>query len=330
MTTTATGTGTTPVANSDATAARDSSLAGEAMTASLQAAADAEFDRQHRRRATIKRFTGHPSLVIGTSILLVMVLVALLAPWLAPYSPTKTSLVSTLQDPSIKHLLGTDQFGRDVLSRLIFGTQVSLLVAFWVVTLTLVIGTVIGGLAGFLGGWVDRVFNLVNDILMAFPGFLLALAIVASRGSSLESVIIAVSIAYTPRVASVMRSVALTIRPRPYIEASHSIGLTTTRILLRHVIPNALPPVIVVATLSAASAILAEAGLSFLGLGVKPPTPTWGNIIADGQAAITTNPLTSISAGLCIAAMVIALNMVGDGLRDALDPQMRRQTAKIL
>ena len=323
---------TTAIAAAAATGATTVAAASarDEMTATAEAAADAEFDRRHRRRATIKRYTGHPSLVIGTSILVVMVLVALLAPWLAPYSPTRTNLVNTLQDPSLKHLLGTDQFGRDVLSRLLFGTQVSLLVAAWVVTLTLVIGTVIGGLAGFLGGWVDRVFNLFNDILMAFPGFLLALAIVASRGSSLESVIIAVSIAYTPRVASVMRSVALTIRPRPYIEASHAIGLTTTRILLRHVIPNALPPVIVVATLSAASAILAEAGLSFLGLGVKPPTPTWGNIIADGQAAITTNPLTSISAGLCIAAMVIALNMVGDGLRDALDPQMRRQTSKIL
>jgi peptide/nickel transport system permease protein len=213
---------------------------------------------------------------------------------------------------------------------LIHGTRVSLLVAFWVVTLSLIIGTIVGGIAGFLGGWVDRSINVVNDILMAFPGFLLALAIVATQGSSLESVIIAVSIAYTPRVTAVMRSVALTIRPRPFIEASRSIGMTSTRILLRHVIPNALPPVIVVATLSAASAILAEAGLSFLGLGVKPPIPTWGNIIADGQASITTNPLISISSGLCIAAMVIALNLIGDGLRDALDPQMRRQTAKIL
>ena len=235
-----------------------------------------------------------------------------------------------MQDASWAHPLGTDQFGRDVLSRLIHGTRVSLLVAFWVVTLSLVIGTIIGGVAGFLGGWIDRGINVVNDILMAFPGFLLALAIVATQGSSLESVIIAVSIAYTPRVIAVMRSVALTIRPRPFIEASRSIGMTSTRILLRHVIPNALPPVIVVATLSAASAILAEAGLSFLGLGVRPPIPTWGNIIADGQASITTNPLISISSGLCIAAMVIALNLIGDGLRDALDPQMRRQTAKIL
>jgi peptide/nickel transport system permease protein len=287
-------------------------------------------DQQERRKATWRRFTGHPSLMIGTVILVLLVGVALAAPWLAPYSPTRTSLINTLQDTSWAHPLGTDQFGRDVLSRLIHGTRVSLLVAFWVVTLSLIIGTVVGGIAGFFGGWVDRSINVVNDILMAFPGFLLALAIVATQGSSLESVIIAVSIAYTPRVIAVMRSVALTIRPRPFIEASRSIGMTSTRILLRHVIPNALPPVIVVATLSAASAILAEAGLSFLGLGVRPPIPTWGNIIADGQAAITTNPLISISSGLCIAAMVIALNLIGDGLRDALDPQMRRQTTKIL
>jgi peptide/nickel transport system permease protein len=287
-------------------------------------------DQQERRKTTLRRFTSHPSLMIGTVILVLLIAVALAAPWLAPYSPTRTSLVNTLLDASWAHPLGTDQFGRDVLSRLIHGTRVSLLVAFWVVTLSLIIGTIVGGIAGFLGGWVDRSINVVNDILMAFPGFLLALAIVATQGSSLESVIIAVSIAYTPRVTAVMRSVALTIRPRPFIEASRSIGMTSTRILLRHVIPNALPPVIVVATLSAASAILAEAGLSFLGLGVRPPIPTWGNIIADGQASITTNPLISISSGLCIAAMVIALNLIGDGLRDALDPQMRRQTAKIL
>lgn len=287
-------------------------------------------DQQDRRKATWRRFTSHPSLMIGTVILVLLVAVALAAPWLAQYSPTRTNLINTLQDASLAHPLGTDQFGRDVLSRLIHGTRVSLLVAFWVVTLSLIIGTIVGGVAGFLGGWVDRSINVVNDILMAFPGFLLALAIVATQGSSLESVIIAVSIAYTPRVIAVMRSVALTIRPRPFIEASRSIGMTSTRILLRHVIPNALPPVIVVATLSAASAILAEAGLSFLGLGVRPPIPTWGNIIADGQASITTNPLISISSGLCIAAMVIALNLIGDGLRDALDPQMRRQTAKIL
>ena len=158
-----------------------------------------------------------------------------------------------------------------------------------------------------------------------------ALALVAAQGSSLTSVITAVAIAYTPRVATVMRSVVLTIRPRPFREASRAIGLSSTRILLSHVIPNALPPVIVVATVSAATAILAEAGLSFLGLGVQPPTPTWGSVIADGQTVITNRPLISLAAGMCIAITVIGLNLLGDGLRDTLDPQMRRQTgAKML
>jgi peptide/nickel transport system permease protein len=282
---------------------------------------------KRRRTAAIKRFTGHPSLMIGTAIVVFMVLVAIFAPWLAPYSPTKPNLLDTLAPASLQHLLGTDQFGRDVLSRLIYGSRVSLEVAFAVVVISLTIGTAVGAISGFAGGWIDRAIVVVNDILMAFPGFLLALAIVAARGSTLESVIVAVSIAYSPRIAAVMRAVALTIRPRPFVEASRAIGMTPTRILLRHVIPNALPPVIVVGTVSAASAILAEAGLSFLGLGVTPPTPTWGSIISDGQAAITTNPLISISAGVCIAVTVIALNLIGDGLRDALDPQMRQEAA---
>jgi peptide/nickel transport system permease protein len=147
---------------------------------------------------------------------------------------------------------------------------------------------------------------------------------VAARGSSLESVILAVSLAFTPRVAAVMRAVVLTIAPRPYIEASHAIGMTRMRILIFHVIPNSLPPVIVVATVGAATAILGEAGLSFLGLGVQPPTATWGNVIADGQSFLQSNPIISLSAGFCIAMMVIALNLLGDGLRDTLDPQMRK------
>jgi peptide/nickel transport system permease protein len=292
----------------------------------LDAAAIAR-ELARRRAARVRRFTGHPSLVIGTVILVVMVLVAIFAPWLAPYSPTKTNLLDTLAPASMQHLLGTDQFGRDVFSRLIYGARISLQVAFAVVVISLTIGTTVGAIAGFAGGWIDRATVVVNDILMAFPGFLLALAIVAARGSTLESVILAVSIAYAPRIAAVMRAVVLTIRPRPFVEASRAIGMTPARILLRHVVPNALPPVIVVGTVSAASAILAEAGLSFLGLGVTPPTATWGSIISDGQAAITTNPLISISAGVCIAITVIALNLLGDGLRDALDPQMRQEAA---
>ena len=270
----------------------------------------------------------HPGLAIGTLILTVLVIIACIAPWIAPYPPLKTNLANTLAPMSAAHWLGTDQFGRDVLSRILLGTQVSLQVAFAVVGLSLTAGTLIGALAGFAGGWVERVTLVIIDILLAFPGFLFALALVAARGSSLESVIVAVSIAFTPRVATVMRSVVLTIKPRPFIEASRAVGMSETRVLLRHVIPNALPPVIVMATVSAATAILAEAGLSFLGLGVQPPTPTWGNIIADGNALITTNPGISLSAGLCIALAVIAFNLLGDGLRDTLDPQMKRQTGR--
>jgi peptide/nickel transport system permease protein len=277
---------------------------------------------------TLRGHLSHPGLAIGTGLLALLLVVAMLAPWIAPHSPLKTNMSNTLAPISSAHWLGTDQFGRDVLSRVLVGTQVSLKVAFAVVALSLTVGTLIGALAGFAGGWIERVTLVLIDILLAFPGFLFALALVAARGSSLESVIIAVAIAFTPRVAAVMRSVVLTIKPRPFIEASRAIGMSEWRVLWRHVIPNALPPVIVVATVSAATAILAEAGLSFLGLGVQPPTPTWGNIIADGNALITTNPWISLAAGFAIALAVIAFNLLGDGLRDTLDPQMKRQTGR--
>ncbi|MSO76491.1 MAG: ABC transporter permease [Alphaproteobacteria bacterium] len=274
----------------------------------------------------LRRYLGHPGLAVGTAILVLLVMITLVAGWIAPHSPLKTDMANTLAPMSTSHWLGTDQFGRDVLSRIIMGTRVSIQVAFAVVALSLSAGTIVGALAGFAGGWTERITVIIIDILLAFPGFLLALALVAARGSSLESVIVGVSIAFTPRVAAVMRSVVLTIKPRPFIEASRAIGLTELRILLRHVIPNAMPPVIVIATVSAATAILAEAGLSFLGLGVQPPTPTWGNIISDGNPLITTNPWISLSAGFCIALAVIAFNLLGDGLRDTLDPRMRQQT----
>ncbi len=268
----------------------------------------------------------HPGLMTGAIVLVVLVIIAIGAPWLAPHSPLKTDLMAAFAPPSLTYPLGTDQFGRCLLSRLIWGSRVSLQVALSVVLLSLSVGTLIGAIAGYAGGWIGRLLTALTDVLLAFPGFLLALAIVAARGSSLESIVLAVSVAYIPRVAVVMRSVVLTIMPRPFIEASHAIGMSNLRILFRHVIPNAMPPVIVIATVSAATAILAEAGLSFLGLGVQPPIPTWGNIISDGQTAIINHPLISVSAGLCIAVTVIALNLMGDGLRDTLDPQMRHET----
>jgi peptide/nickel transport system permease protein len=294
--------------------------------------ADTELleDTAARRRATLRRYARHPAFVSGAIGVLLLVLVAVFAPWLAPHPPTRTDLMNTLSPPSATYWLGTDAFGRCVLSRLIWGTRISLQVGLYVVLISLTAGTLLGAVAGYVGGWLERVLVAVIDILLAFPSFLLALALVAARGNTLDSIVLAVAIAYTPRIAAVMRSVVLTIRPRPFIEASRAIGLSSWTILVRHVIPNALPPVIVVATVSAATAILAEAGLSFLGLGVQPPTPTWGNVISEGQTAITTRPLISLSAGLCIAFTVVVLNLLGDGLRDTLDPQMRRNTGKLL
>jgi len=291
---------------------------------------DAVEEAAARRRAAYRRYARHPGFVIGAIGVTMLVLVALLAPWLAPHSPTRMDLMNSLAPPSATYWLGTDQFGRCVLSRLIWGAQISLQVGFFVVLISLSAGTILGAVAGYAGGWLERVLVTIIDILLAFPSFLLALALVAARGNTLDSIVLAVAIAYTPRIAAVMRSVVLTIRPKPFIEASRAIGLSPWWIILRHIIPNAMPPVIVVATVSAATAILAEAGLSFLGLGVQPPTPTWGNVIAEGQTAITTSPLISLSAGLCIAFTVIVLNLLGDGLRDTLDPQMRRNTGKLL
>jgi peptide/nickel transport system permease protein len=269
----------------------------------------------------------HRGLALGGTLLIVLALVAIGAPWLAPYDPVATDLSHALAAPSFAHFLGTDQYGRDVLSRLIWGTRISLEVAFSVVLVSLTLGTAIGAAAGFFGGWIDRTLTSFNEMMLAFPGFLLALALVAARGSTLDNVILAIAIAYTPRVAIVMRSIVLTVRPRQYVEAAYALGASSLRILLRHVLPNSLPPVIVVATVSAATAILAEAGLSFLGLGVQPPAPTWGNVISDGQNFIQSSPWISLSAGICIAIAVIGFNLLGDGLRDTLDPQLKKQTS---
>lgn len=273
----------------------------------------------------------HPAVIVGLVMLTAMILFAVVGPFLVSRSPLANNLANALAPMSWEHPLGTDQYGRDVFARVVYGAHISLQVAASVVVISLTLGTMIGALAGFVGGRTERVLVAIINVLMAFPAFLLALALVAARGSSLESVIFAVATAYTPRVAAVMRGVVLTIKPRPFIEASTGIGMTRTRILFRHVIPNSLPPVIVVATVSAATAILGEAGLSYLGLGVQPPTPTWGNIIADGQPYLTSHPGICLSAGLCVALTVVALNVLGDGLRDVLDPTNRKNTiAKML
>lgn len=274
----------------------------------------------------VRRNLGNRNLVIGTVVLLLFLAVSILGPTIAPMDPLETNIGNTLKPPSADHLLGTDRFGRDIYSRLLYGARTSLIVGAAVVSLSLVGGVLLGTLAGYFGRAVDRVLSFVIDSLLAFPGFLLALALVAVAGSNLRSIIIAVSIAYVPRIAVVMRAVVQSVRNNPYIDAAVASGVSQAGIVVRHVLPNSLPPVIVVATVSAALAILAEAGLSFLGLGVQPPEPTWGNIIRDGLPYIVSQPWISLIGGLAVAVSVIGLNMLGDGLRDLLDPHMQQAT----
>ena len=268
-------------------------------------------------------FKGDWRFSIGGLILFCLLVIAIFAPWIAPHSPTDTNLRNRLQVPSIEHPLGTDKFGRDVASRLIYGTQVSLTVGLLVVAISATVGFVIGAIAGFFGGWVDTLIMRLVDVMLAFPGFLLALALVATMGSTLQTVIVAISVAYSPRNALVMRSVILTVRQNAYVEAAYAVGASNFRIVSRHVFPNAIPPLIVIASINAAIAITAEAGLSYLGLGVQPPTPTWGAVISDGRDFVRTNPWICISAGMAIMMAVMSLNLLGDSLRDVLDPRMR-------
>jgi len=282
-----------------------------------------------RAMVAVRRNLRNRNLAIGSVILFLFLLVSIFGPMLAPMDPLLTNIGNTLKPPSSDYLLGTDRYGRDIYSRLLYGARTSLIVGASVVSLSLIGGVLLGTLAGYFGRSVDRVLSFVIDSLLAFPGFLLALALVAVAGSNLRSIIIAVSIAYVPRIAVVMRAVVQSVRNNPYIDAARASGVSQAGIIMRHVLPNSLPPVIVVATVSAALAILAEAGLSFLGLGVQPPQPTWGNIIRDGLPYIVSQPWISLFGGLAVAVSVIGLNMLGDGLRDLLDPHMQQATKMV-
>ena len=261
--------------------------------------------------------------LVGGGLIIIMIFVAIFASFLAPYEPTKTNLKNRLLKPGYEHLLGTDQYGRDVASRIIWGTRISLMVGVLVVILSLILGCAFGTAAGYFGGAIDAAIMRLIEILLAFPAFLLALALVATLGSKLSTVIIAIAIAYFPRQALVMRGVILTVREGMYVEAARALGAGHWWIIVKHVLPNAFPPMIVIGTISAATAITAEASLSFLGLGVQPPTPTWGAVISDSREVIRNAPWISVSVGRVIMLTVVSLNLFGDALRDILDPRMK-------
>jgi ABC-type dipeptide/oligopeptide/nickel transport system permease subunit len=270
-----------------------------------------------------RRFHRNRLALLGLAIVAVLVVSAGFAPWLAPADPGKQSLMEKRARPGGKFWLGADEFGRDILSRTIHGSRVALLVGTVSVTIALAAGLVLGSLAGFVGGWVDATIMRAIEVLLAFPYLLLAIAIVSALGSGALNTTIAVGIWGTPPVTRIVRGSVLALRESEYVRAARALGASGFALVMRHILPNVLPTVIVYGTLFMAQAILVEAALSFLGLGVQPPTPSWGLMVATGRDFLLVAPHIATIPGLAIMVAVLGFNLLGDGLRDALDPRLR-------
>ncbi len=263
--------------------------------------------------------------LVGAFWLILVVLISLLAPLIAPQDPIATSLKDRLQPIGTPgHILGTDDLGRDMLSRVLWGGRISLLVGFSAVLGAMTLGTLIGLLTGYFGGWLDTVAMRLIDILMAFPAILLAIAIVAALGPGLQNAMLAVAIVGIPYYARIVRGAALSLREQDYVTACKALGAPSGRLILTHILPNTLPPLIIAATLDIGWMIIFAAGLSFLGIGAQPPMPEWGIMLSEGHKFIRQAPHASIVPGMAIFLVVLALNLFGDGIRDALDPRLKK------
>ena len=273
--------------------------------------------------AARRRFLHSKTGVAGTIVLLVVIAAAVFAGQVSPYSPIKQDFRVEREPPSLAHLMGTDEFGRDVLSRVIWGAQSSLQAGATAATIALVVGLVLGMLAAYYGGRADSLIMRCMDVVLAFPYLLLAIAVVAILGPGLRNAMIAIAVVYVPHYARVVRGSVLSVRARDYVEAARAIGARDGRVMWQHVLPNTLAPVIVQTTLNVGSAIIDTAGLSFLGLGTQPPTPDWGNMLSAGRNYVIDSPWIATFPGLAILATVLAFNLMGDALRDAFDPRLR-------
>ncbi|MBO8155901.1 MAG: ABC transporter permease [Bacillaceae bacterium] len=262
--------------------------------------------------------------VIGLLIILTLIFTAIFAPYVATHDPTEQDIFNRYAAPSSDHWLGTDELGRDIYSRIVYGSRISIQIGVIAVGISMVIGVLLGIVAGYFGRWIDNIIMRFIDILMAFPSILLAIALVAVLGPSLTNAMIAVGIVGVPHFARIVRSTVLSIKETEYIEAARASGVRNGEILFRHILPNSMAPIIVQATLSIGTAILDAAGLSFLGLGAQPPKPEWGAMLSDGQAALQTAPWVIMFPGLAILIVVLGFNLFGDGLRDALDPRLKQ------
>lgn len=275
-------------------------------------------------RAWSQRFRANPGSWLGVALVLAVVLSAVLAPWIWPLDPLEQDVLARLSPPSWEHPLGTDSFGRDVLSRLLHAARISLLIGVLAIALALVIGSAIGIAAGYIGGWFDSVVNGLLDVLLSFPTLLLGLMVVAMLGPSMENLIIAIALTELAPFARVARAPVLALKGREFVEAGRALGFSDLRLVLVHIVPNLVAEIVVVGSLWLAAAIRTEASLSFIGLGVKPPTATWGGMIREGFENILDAPWLALAPSIAILVTVLGLNLMGDGLRDTLDPRTRR------
>ncbi len=269
------------------------------------------------------RLLRNPVAMAGGVVVILLIVVALAAPHLAPYDPIHQDLASSLAGPSMKHLAGTDVHGRDIFSRIIYGTRISLRIGFLGMLLGCTVGVILGLVAGYYGGWADTIIMRLMDVQLAFPGLLVAICIIAIIGPGLENVIVAVGIFSVPLFARVTRGQVLSLKEQDFILAARMMGAQDGRIMLNHLLPNAVAPLLVLCTLRIATAILTAASLSFLGLGAQPPIPEWGAMLSDGRAYLSIAPHVATTPGLAILITVLAFNLLGDGLRDALDPRLK-------
>ena len=276
-----------------------------------------------RQREFWARLQRNRMAMIGLGLVLGLFMVSIFAPWLAPYDPNGINLKEVLMPPSPAHYLGTDTLGRDVLSRIIFGSRVSLKVGFVAVGLATLIGLFVGALAGYYGGWVDQGLMRLVDLMLCFPAFFLILAVIAVLEPSIWNIMVVIGLTGWMGVARLVRAEFLSLREREFVTAARALGASDTRLIMRHMLPNALAPVMVSATLGVAGAILTESALSVLGLGVMPPTPSWGNILTAGKDNIEIAWWLSVFPGLAILVTVMSYNLLGEGIREAIDPRLK-------
>ncbi|HSD49867.1 MAG TPA: ABC transporter permease [Candidatus Methylomirabilis sp.] len=271
-----------------------------------------------------RRLRRNRAAIVGAVIVALFVFVALLAPVLVPFNPIQGDLKDRLQSPSVTHWLGTDELGRDIFSRILFGARVSLQIQIVAVLLALAVGVLFGSVGGYLGGHVDNLIMRAMDVLLAFPSIFLALAIIAALGTGLFNLMLAAGIASVPQFARIVRASVLSLKEREFVEAARALGGGSNRIMFRHLLPNCLAPIIVQSTLRMATVLLTASGLSFLGLGVQPPTPEWGAMLSNARSYLIVAPHVATIPGLAIMVVVVGFNLFGDGLRDTLDPRLRQ------